>query len=110
MLGPSEERGIYVSRYCPGVRQRMLTSADLRRMIVHPEHQKKGIGQRMLQWGVDLADREGIVGWLFARPAAARLYEKNGWKAVTTINFDVPDLEVAPLIAMLRPIKREPAK
>ena len=71
-------------------------------MAVHPDHQKKGIGQRLLQWGMDLADREKIVAWLFARPAAARLYEKNGWKAVDTIPVDVPDMEIAPLVSMLR--------
>lgn len=71
-------------------------------MMVHPDHQRKGIAQKMLQWGIDLADREKIVAWLFARPAASRLYERNGWKAVTSSEVNVPDIEVAPVVSMLR--------
>ncbi len=71
-------------------------------MVVHPNHQRKGIGQKLLQWGMDLADREKIVGWLFARPAASKLYEKNGWRAVDSIAVDVPGMVVAPLVSMLR--------
>jgi GNAT superfamily N-acetyltransferase len=71
-------------------------------MIVDPDHQGKGIGQKLLQWGVDLADREKIVGWLWSRPAAARLYEKNGWIALDSVPIDAPGMTVAPLVSMLR--------
>ena len=71
-------------------------------MIVRPDYQRRGIGQKLLQWGIDVADRENIVSWLFARPAGSRLYEKNGWKAVDNIAVDVPGLDVAPTISMLR--------
>ena len=84
----------------------LLTKADLRRMIVHPDHQRKGIASEMIKWGVDLADRENIVGWLLARPAGSKLYEKNGWRPFATLPFDVPDIQVDPMIAMLRPRPR----
>lgn len=71
-------------------------------MIVDPDHQGRGIGQKLLQWGVDLADREKIVGWLWARPAAVRLFEKNGWKALDSVPIDAPGMAVAPLVSMLR--------
>ncbi|OAP57638.1 hypothetical protein AYL99_08376 [Fonsecaea erecta] len=73
-------------------------------LAVHPSYQRLGIGQKLLDWGVEVADRENIVSWLFARPAGIKLYDRNGWKAVLTIDVDVPDedLEVAPVVAMLR--------
>jgi GNAT superfamily N-acetyltransferase len=71
-------------------------------MMVHPDHQRKGIGQKLLQWGVDYADKEKIAGWLFARPAGSKMYRNNGWKAVATLPFDVPGMEIEPSLAMLR--------
>lgn len=101
MLVPFVANGISVSEAIACTRW-LLKRIDLRRMMVHPDHQRKGIAQKMLQWGMDLADREKIVGWLFARPAGSRLYEKNGWKAVTSTEVDVPDIKVAPVVSMLR--------
>ncbi|OAL40204.1 hypothetical protein AYO20_00624 [Fonsecaea nubica] len=73
-------------------------------LAIHPSYQRQGLGQKLLEWGVEVADRENIVSWLFARPAGIKLYERNGWKAVLTVDVDVPDedLEVAPVVAMLR--------
>ena len=110
-LGNSHVRAIRGKRHiCTSIFGRclpdVLTGPDLRRMIVHPEFQRKGIGQKLLQWGVHLADRENIVGWLFSRPAGSKLYEKNGWRAVDSIAVDVPGMEVAPFVSMLR--KPEP--
>lgn len=83
-----------------------LTPIDLRRMMVHPDHQKKGIGRKLLQWGLDLADRQKIVGWLFARPVAAKMYQDAGFQVVAVDEIrgaegDEP-LNVPPGLAMLR--------
>lgn len=82
----------------------LLVNLDLHRLIVHPSYQRQGIGQKLLDWGVETADRENIVAWLFSRPAGSRLYEKNGWKAILTTEVDTPDddLHVAPIVSMLR--------
>jgi GNAT superfamily N-acetyltransferase len=73
---------------------------------VHPSYQRQGIGQRLLDWGVETAERENVVSWLFARPAGSRLYERNGWRPIQTTDVDVPeddeDLHVAPIVSMLR--------
>jgi GNAT superfamily N-acetyltransferase len=79
-----------------------LILTDLRRMIVHPDYQRRGIGQKLVEWGVKLADQEKIVGWLWARPAGFKLYERNGWKVVDAVPFNVPGLEIEPLVSMLR--------
>lgn len=76
----------------------------MHRLIVHPEYQRQGIGQKLLDWGVETADRENVVTWLFSRPAGSKLYEKNGWRTHCVIEVDTPDedLEVAPLVGMQR--------
>ena len=72
--------------------------------MVDPRFQRQGIGQKLLDWGIETSDRENIVAWLFCRPAGYKLYERNGWKIVQSIEVDVPDdsFEVAPVVAMLR--------
>ena len=79
-------------------------SQVLRRMIIHPAYQRQGIGQKLIEWGLETAERENVVSWLFARPAGSKLYERNGWKAWTTIEIDatVGGVEVAPTVPMLR--------
>jgi GNAT superfamily N-acetyltransferase len=75
-------------------------------MMVHPNHQRKGIGKKLLQWGLDRADKEKIVSWLFARPAAAKMYRNAGFKPVGLLEVHVPEddepLDVVPGEAMLR--------
>ncbi|EXJ64687.1 hypothetical protein A1O7_01025 [Cladophialophora yegresii CBS 114405] len=77
----------------------------LHRLIVDPSYQRQGIGQKLLNWGIETADRENIGAWLFCRPAGYKLYERNGWKALLTTEVDVPDedLIVPPVVVMLRP-------
>ncbi|KIV90620.1 hypothetical protein PV10_07905 [Exophiala mesophila] len=76
----------------------------LHRLIVLPSHQHQGVGQKLLDWGVQTADRENVVSWLFSRPAGSKLYTKNGWQTHCTIDIQVPhaDLQVAPMIGMQR--------
>ena len=74
----------------------------LRRMIIHPDYQRQGIGTRLLKWGLDLADSEGIVSWLFSRPAARAMYEKEGWNEVGRCEILAEDENVPPVVGMLR--------
>jgi GNAT superfamily N-acetyltransferase len=79
---------------------------DLRRMMVDPDHQRKGIGQKLLQWGLDLADKQKMVCWLYARPAAVRLYESAGFKVMGVCEYNAHEddepLDVPPGLGMLR--------
>lgn len=86
-----------------------LTSADLHRLVVDPSYQRQGIGQKLLNWGIEIADKENIVAYLNCRPAGYKLYERNGWKVVSSIEVEIPDedLKVPPVLAMLRsPVSR----
>jgi GNAT superfamily N-acetyltransferase len=75
-------------------------------MMVHPEHQRKGIGRKLIQWGLDVADKQKIVSWLNARPAAAKLYQDAGFKTVAVLEVHIGEgdepLDVPPGLAMLR--------
>lgn len=80
-------------------------------MMVLPSYQKKGIGKKLLQWGLDIADRDNIVAWLNASTVAAKLYSDAEFKAVGTVQPQIPEgeesFDVAPIVAMLRtPVKR----
>ncbi|EXJ81556.1 hypothetical protein A1O1_07620 [Capronia coronata CBS 617.96] len=76
----------------------------LHRLIVHPDLQRQGIGQKLLDWGIEKADQESLVAFLFARPAGSRLYERNGWKTIAVLDVEIPDpdIKMAPGLAMLR--------
>jgi len=72
-------------------------------VIVHPDHQGKGIGSKLMQWGIELADKEKLVGWLNARPSGRKMYEKAGFRIVTSVPLDMPGLAIPPSATMLRP-------
>ena len=78
----------------------------LRRMMVHPDHQRQGIGRKLLQWGLDQADRERLVAWLNGRPSGLKLYLDAGFEIMGPIEARVAegddDLNVPPGFAMLR--------
>ncbi|KAF7956256.1 hypothetical protein EAE96_005176 [Botrytis aclada] len=47
--------------------------------FVDPEYHKQGTGNLLLQWGLNLADKEGRKICLVSTPQARIFYEKNGW-------------------------------
>lgn len=61
--------------------------ADLKSMAVHPDYQRRGIAQRLVQAGVDLADRDGADAYLESSVAGRRLYERCGFETNKEIPF-----------------------
>ncbi|KKK17222.1 hypothetical protein P175DRAFT_0426071 [Aspergillus ochraceoroseus IBT 24754] len=55
---------------------------------VDPTAQKKGVGKRLLQWGLDRADEEGIAAGLEASNAGVKLYQSAGFETTEWMNFD----------------------
>lgn len=53
-------------------------------MAVDPAYQYRGVGQALLQWGLDLADAESLEVYLESSDDGLRLYEKkqNGFELV----------------------------
>jgi GNAT superfamily N-acetyltransferase len=60
-------------------------------MMVSPKHQRKGIGRKLIEWGINKADEERIVGYLNARPAAMKLYQAAGFEPVAPLNCVIPE-------------------
>ncbi|EED21250.1 conserved hypothetical protein [Talaromyces stipitatus ATCC 10500] len=58
-------------------------------LAVHPDYQRKGIGRRLVQWGLDEADRLGRISYLEATMEGIRLYEQSGFEKVKDISMDL---------------------
>jgi len=58
-------------------------------LTVLPEYQRKGIGQKLLEWGLRQADEAGIECWIDASPEGLGLYKKNGWREVGKVDIDL---------------------
>ncbi|KAJ6186564.1 hypothetical protein N7519_007865 [Penicillium mononematosum] len=71
---------------------------DLDMLGVHDSYQGKGLGSKLLKWGLTRADAEGLEVYLSASPAGKPLYEKNGFRVVDTFS-PFPDYVQ---VAMLR--------
>lgn len=50
------------------------------------------MGKRLLEWGLEKADREGLEWWIEASPAGKPLYEKLGWREVGGYGCGVEDV------------------
>jgi GNAT superfamily N-acetyltransferase len=58
-------------------------------LAVDPKWQRMGVGRRLLEWGLEKADKEGLECWIEASPAGKPLYEKVGWKEVGATDVDL---------------------
>ena len=77
----------------------------IRRLMVLPEYQGRGIGSKLLKMVTDEADRQKIVCWLFSRPIAERkLYEPVGFRTIGVTEMDEPEdnFVCPPAKAMMR--------
>lgn len=76
----------------------------IRRIMVLPEYQRRGIAGKLMKVVTDEADRQKIVCWLFARPAGMKLYEKVGYKTIAETDMNEPEFgfECVPTKAMMR--------
>ena len=50
-----------------------------------PQHQRKGIGRMLLDWGLSRAASENKDCYLMATPAGRPLYTKRGFEVVRTV-------------------------
>ncbi|KAJ5209958.1 Acyl-CoA N-acyltransferase [Penicillium cf. griseofulvum] len=70
---------------------------------VNPCYQGKGLGSKLLKWGLKRADDEGVEVFLSASPAGKPLYAKHGFREVDTF-LPCPDYA---LVAMIRSSNRQ---
>ena len=55
----------------------------------HPDHQRKGAGRLLVNWGTEIADKEGLPCYLEASPAGLRLYRNVGFEEVENFDLDM---------------------
>ncbi|KAH8698934.1 acyl-CoA N-acyltransferase [Talaromyces proteolyticus] len=79
----------------PNSVKKMYKRVSLDLLVVDKEHQGKGIGKALLQWGLDQADRLGLIAYLEATQEGRPLYEKYGFEPVKEdiFRFSSPDFE-----------------
>lgn len=58
-------------------------------LAVMPEYQRMGVGGKLLEWGLQEADREGVECWIDASPFGLGLYKKFGWKEVSYLDVEL---------------------
>lgn len=54
-----------------------------------PEHERKGAGTALLEWGIQLADSEGLSIRLLSTPPGFALYKKFGFVELGQTTFDL---------------------
>jgi GNAT superfamily N-acetyltransferase len=60
-------------------------------LATHPEHHRKGAGRKLVKWGTDLADEQGIECYLEASIEGRPLYERLGFRVVKETSFSLED-------------------
>lgn len=60
----------------------------LNSFATHPDHQGRGAGTLLLDWGLKKADDEGLATYLDATSIARPIYEKRGFKLVKATEWD----------------------
>ena len=73
----------------------------------HPDHQRRGAGARLVQWGTDVADEAHIPCYLSASPNGYPLYKKKGFEDVDLMEIDLSKWGhgIYRQVFMLRPAK-----
>ncbi|KAJ5766135.1 Acyl-CoA N-acyltransferase [Penicillium nucicola] len=70
-------------------------------LAVHPSYQGRGLASRLLKWGLERADREGVEVYLSSSPEGRPVYEKYGFRFLES-SSPFPGYEQ---VCMLRPVK-----
>lgn len=60
----------------------MLLSPVLGVLVTLPSYYRRGLGQRLIDWGLKIADEEGLVSYLEATPTGYPLYYRNGFRDI----------------------------
>ena len=78
-------------------------------LVVHPEHQRRGLGGLQLEYGLRKADEMGLQAWLESSPKGKGLYAKYGFVEEGGRGFDAREWgkeEDVPHTYMWRPARK----
>ena len=74
-------------------------------IAVSPEWQGKGVGKRLLERGIEKADKKGLDCWLNASEAAVRFFEGFGWEPVGYVEVDLGEGEKERVVQCVRKLR-----
>jgi GNAT superfamily N-acetyltransferase len=77
-------------------------------LVVSPQHQRRGLGARLLQVGLEKADEMGVEAYLESSPKGKGLYAKYGFEEKGVMKFDAREYGCdrnVPHTLMVRPAK-----
>jgi GNAT superfamily N-acetyltransferase len=57
-------------------------------LSTHPEHQGRGAAGILLEWGLNKADKEGLITYLDATEMARPIYERRGFELKKGLDWD----------------------
>lgn len=66
-----------------------LTVTELDALHTMPEHERKGAGTALIEWGIRLADSEDLPIHLLATSHGIGLYSKFGFVEIGQVTFDL---------------------
>ena len=61
----------------------------LANLAANPREQGRGIGGRLLEEVLAMADEERVVSWCDASPSGVKLYKNKGWREIGSLEFDL---------------------
>lgn len=70
----------------------------LENLVVHQDYQRRGIGARLLRWGLDQAEAERVPCGVEASRAGLRLYEKMGFRKFDEMRYGNEEMETMPVM------------
>ena len=77
----------WVKKLMPeGTRCRFMTGIN-----VDPAYQGRGVGSRLMQWGTDKADSEGIFCWVSSSMGGKSAFEKQGFREVGRVEANLDE-------------------
>ena len=62
-----------------------VTPIELELLATLPEHQGRGAGGKLIRWGLEQADRDGLATYVEAFAAGVPVYEHFGWKNLSKV-------------------------
>lgn len=65
----------------------------LANVVVHKDYQRRGIGARLVRWGLDQAEAERVPCGVESSFAGVRLYEKTGFRQFDEMRYGEKERE-----------------
>ncbi|OCL06694.1 hypothetical protein AOQ84DRAFT_342958 [Glonium stellatum] len=63
-------------------------------MVTHPDHRHRGAAGLLVQWGIDIIDRDGLEAYVDASADGKPLYERFGFEQLREVVYEYSDSDL----------------